>query len=84
MQGIEKLLSGSAPVIWHPPASSSGQGTVLLDISCEDTEWTSVEDEMQSTIRYSTNDGCFEEKADQVCFVGVQIVIRSFLLNSSK
>ena len=46
------MLSGSAPVIWHPPPSSSGQGTVLLDISMEDQEWTSVEDEMQSTIRF--------------------------------
>jgi len=57
IKGIEKLLSGSAPVIWHPPPSSSGQGTVLLDISMEDQEWTSVEDEMQSTIREHRDQG---------------------------
>ena len=44
-------MSGNAPAIWHPPASSSGQGTVLVDISSEDGEWGAVEEEMQSTIR---------------------------------
>merc|ERR1719430_139544 len=28
IKGIEKLLSGNAPAIWHPPPSSSGQGTI--------------------------------------------------------
>jgi len=57
IKGIEKLLSGVAPVIWHPPPSSSGQGTVLVDINPEDGEWTSVEEEMQSTIREHRDQG---------------------------
>ena len=40
-------------MIWHPPPSSSGQGTVLVDIGNDDQEWTSVEEEMQSTVRYT-------------------------------
>merc|ERR1712013_532643 len=30
IKGIEKLVSGNAPVLWQPPPSSSGQGTVLV------------------------------------------------------
>jgi len=57
IKGIEKLLSGAASNIWKPPPSSSGQGTVLVDISSDDTEWTSVEEEMQSTIREHRDQG---------------------------
>ena len=31
------------------------QGTVLVDIGNEDPEWGAVEEEMQSTIRFSIN-----------------------------
>ena len=37
--------------------SSSGQGTVLVDISCEDHEWGAVEEEMQSSIREHRDQG---------------------------
>ena len=57
IKGIEKLVSGNAPVLWQPPPSSSGQGTVLVDISNEDPEWTAVEEEMQSTIREHRDQG---------------------------
>ena len=57
IKGIEKLVSGNAPVLWQPPPSSSGQGTVLVDISSEDPEWTAVEEEMQSTIREHRDQG---------------------------
>ena len=33
------------------------QGTVLVDISREDPEWTAVEEEMQSTIREHRDQG---------------------------
>jgi len=57
IKGIEKLVSGNAPAIWHPPPSSSGQGTVLVDIGNEDPEWGAVEEEMQSTIREHRDQG---------------------------
>ena len=52
IKGIEKLLSGNAPVLWHPPPSSSGQGTVLVDICNDDPEWAAVEEEMQVGINF--------------------------------
>ena len=52
IKGIEKLVSGNAPVLWHPPPSSSGQGTVLVDICSDDPEWAAVEEEMQVEFRY--------------------------------
>jgi len=58
IKGIEKLLSGNAPAIWHPPPSQYGQqGTVLVDITQEDGEWSAVEEEMQSTIREHRDQG---------------------------
>ena len=51
------MISGNAPVLWHPPPSSSGQGTVLVDISSDDPEWGAVEEEMQSTIREHRDQG---------------------------
>lgn len=57
IKGIEKLVSGNAPVLWTPPPSSSGQGTVLVDISNEDHEWGAVEEEMQSSIREHRDQG---------------------------
>ena len=52
-----RMKSGNAPVLWHPPPSSSGQGTVLVDISSDDPEWGAVEEEMQSTIREHRDQG---------------------------
>ena len=32
IKGLEKLMSGNAPVIWQPPPATSTQSTVLVDI----------------------------------------------------
>lgn len=57
IKGIEKLVSGNAPVIWQPPPSTSSQSTVLVDIHREDPEFAAVEEEMQSTIREHRDQG---------------------------
>ena len=57
IKGLEKLVSGNAPVIWQPPPSTSSQSTVLIDIAKEDPEFTAVEEEMQSTIREHRDQG---------------------------
>ena len=57
IKGLEKLVSGNAPVIWQPPPSTSTQSTVLIDILGEDPEFSEVSDMMQSTIREHRDQG---------------------------
>eukprot|EP00094_Tigriopus_californicus_P011802 TCALIF_11400-PA protein Name:"Similar to Tnks Tankyrase-1 (Mus musculus)" AED:0.04 eAED:0.04 QI:0/0.85/0.75/0.87/0.71/0.5/8/1134/1190 len=57
IKGLEKLMSGNAPVIWQPPPSSNHQSTVLVDIPPEDEEFKAVFEEMQSTIREHRDQG---------------------------
>jgi len=58
IKGLEKLMSGNAPVIWQPPPSTSSQSTVLVDICRnDDPEFSAVEEEMQSTIREHRDQG---------------------------
>ena len=57
IKGLEKLVSGNAPVIWQPPPSTSTQSTVLIDILGEDPEFNDVSNMMQSTIREHRDQG---------------------------
>lgn len=57
IKGIEKLLSGNAPIIWQPPPSTSSQSTVLVDINRDDPEFNAVGEELQSTIREHRDQG---------------------------
>ena len=57
IKGLEKLVSGNAPVIWQPPPSNPPQSTVLIDILGEDPEFNDVSNMMQSTIREHRDQG---------------------------
>ncbi|XP_013391608.1 tankyrase-1 isoform X2 [Lingula anatina] len=52
LKGIEKLPSGAAqPMPFTPATHSNPQGTILIDLTTDDAEYVSVEEQMQSTIR---------------------------------
>ncbi|KAL5021726.1 hypothetical protein ScPMuIL_000881 [Solemya velum] len=48
LKGVEKLLSGKGPQLY---SSLPHQGTVLVDLTPDDSEYISVAEQMQSTVR---------------------------------
>uniref|UniRef100_A0A8C7DZ59 Poly [ADP-ribose] polymerase n=1 Tax=Naja naja TaxID=35670 RepID=A0A8C7DZ59_NAJNA len=57
IKGVERLISGQQGLNSYLTLNTSGSGTILIDLSPDDKEFQSVEDEMQSTIREHRDGG---------------------------
>uniref|UniRef100_A0A8C6RFG9 Poly [ADP-ribose] polymerase n=1 Tax=Nannospalax galili TaxID=1026970 RepID=A0A8C6RFG9_NANGA len=57
IKGVERLISGQQGLNPYLTLNSSGSGTILIDLSPDDKEFQSVEEEMQSTVREHRDGG---------------------------
>ncbi|GAB5578608.1 poly [ADP-ribose] polymerase tankyrase-2 isoform X2 [Prionailurus iriomotensis] len=57
IKGVERLLSGQQGLNPYLTLNTSGSGTILIDLSPDDKEFQSVEEEMQSTVREHRDGG---------------------------
>ncbi|KAM6441697.1 poly [ADP-ribose] polymerase tankyrase-2 isoform 2-T2 [Liasis olivaceus] len=57
IKGVERLISGQQGLNPYLTLNTSGSGTILIDLSPDDKEFQSVEDEMQSTVREHRDGG---------------------------
>ncbi|XP_032087505.1 poly [ADP-ribose] polymerase tankyrase-2 isoform X3 [Thamnophis elegans] len=57
IKGVERLISGQQGLNTYLTLNTSGSGTILIDLSLDDKEFQSVEDEMQSTVREHRDGG---------------------------
>ncbi|XP_042313631.1 poly [ADP-ribose] polymerase tankyrase-2 isoform X4 [Sceloporus undulatus] len=57
MKGVERLISGQQGLNTYLTLNTSGSGTILIDLSLDDKEFQSVEEEMQSTVREHRDGG---------------------------
>ncbi|XP_026526560.1 tankyrase-2 isoform X3 [Notechis scutatus] len=57
IKGVERLISGQQGLNSYLTLNTSGSGTILIDLSPDDKEFQSVEDEMQSTVREHRDGG---------------------------
>ncbi|XP_038620066.1 LOW QUALITY PROTEIN: poly [ADP-ribose] polymerase tankyrase-2 [Tachyglossus aculeatus] len=57
IKGVERLISGQQGLNPYLTLNTSGSGTILIDLSPEDKEFQSVEEEMQSTVREHRDGG---------------------------
>ncbi|XP_070802584.1 poly [ADP-ribose] polymerase tankyrase-2 isoform X2 [Pituophis catenifer annectens] len=57
IKGVERLISGQQGLNQYLTLNTSGSGTILIDLSPDDKEFQSVEDEMQSTVREHRDGG---------------------------
>uniref|UniRef100_A0A8C2PDN6 Poly [ADP-ribose] polymerase n=1 Tax=Capra hircus TaxID=9925 RepID=A0A8C2PDN6_CAPHI len=57
IKGVERLISGQQGLNPYLTLNTSGSGTILIDLSAEDKEFQSVEEEMQSTVREHRDGG---------------------------
>ncbi|XP_030424301.1 poly [ADP-ribose] polymerase tankyrase-2 isoform X4 [Gopherus evgoodei] len=57
IKGVERLISGQQGLNPYLTLNTSGSGTVLIDLSPDDKEFQSVEEEMQSTVREHRDGG---------------------------
>ncbi|KAK9400702.1 tankyrase-2 [Crotalus adamanteus] len=57
IKGVERLISGQQGLNTYLTLNTSGSGTILIDLSPDDKEFQSVEDEMQSTVREHRDGG---------------------------
>ncbi|XP_008113525.1 poly [ADP-ribose] polymerase tankyrase-2 isoform X2 [Anolis carolinensis] len=57
IKGIERLISGQQGLNTYLTLNTSGSGTILIDLSLDDKEFQSVEEEMQSTVREHRDGG---------------------------
>nr|XP_060624723.1 poly [ADP-ribose] polymerase tankyrase-2 isoform X2 [Anolis sagrei ordinatus] len=57
IKGIERLISGQQGLNTYLTLNTSGSGTILIDLSPDDKEFQSVEEEMQSTVREHRDGG---------------------------
>ncbi|XP_060097296.1 poly [ADP-ribose] polymerase tankyrase-2 isoform X2 [Heteronotia binoei] len=57
IKGVERLISGQQGLNPYLTLNTSGSGTILIDLSPDDKEFQSVEEEMQSTVREHRDGG---------------------------
>uniref|UniRef100_A0A670HQM8 Poly [ADP-ribose] polymerase n=1 Tax=Podarcis muralis TaxID=64176 RepID=A0A670HQM8_PODMU len=57
IKGVERLISGQQGLNPYLALNTSGSGTILIDLSPDDKEFQSVEEEMQSTVREHRDGG---------------------------
>ncbi|KAM9132828.1 poly [ADP-ribose] polymerase tankyrase-2 isoform 2-T2 [Pangshura tecta] len=57
IKGVERLISGQQGLNSYLTLNTSGSGTILIDLSPDDKEFQSVEEEMQSTVREHRDGG---------------------------
>ena len=57
IKGVERLISGQQGLNPYLTLNNSGSGTILIDLSPDDKEFQSVEEEMQSTVREHRDGG---------------------------
>nr|XP_020658845.1 tankyrase-2 [Pogona vitticeps] len=57
IKGVERLISGQQGLNPYLTLNTSGSGTILIDLSLDDKEFQSVEEEMQSTVREHRDGG---------------------------
>uniref|UniRef100_A0A8C9NXZ1 Poly [ADP-ribose] polymerase n=1 Tax=Serinus canaria TaxID=9135 RepID=A0A8C9NXZ1_SERCA len=57
IKGVERLISGQQGLNPYLTLNTSASGTILIDLSTEDKEFQSVEEEMQSTVREHRDGG---------------------------
>ncbi|XP_051523542.1 poly [ADP-ribose] polymerase tankyrase-2 isoform X1 [Myxocyprinus asiaticus] len=57
IKGVERLMSGPQSLNTYLTLNTSNSGTILIDLSTDDKEFQSVEEEMQSTIREHRDGG---------------------------
>ncbi|XP_051959075.1 poly [ADP-ribose] polymerase tankyrase-2-like isoform X2 [Xyrauchen texanus] len=57
IKGVERLISGPQSLNTYLTLNATNSGTVLIDLSTDDKEFQSVEEEMQSTIREHRDGG---------------------------
>ncbi|XP_061491462.1 poly [ADP-ribose] polymerase tankyrase-2 isoform X2 [Rhineura floridana] len=57
IKGVERLISGKQGLNPYITLNTSGSGTILIDLSADDKEFQSVEEEMQSTVREHRDGG---------------------------
>lgn len=57
IKGVERLISGQQGLNPYLTLNTSSSGTLLIDLSSEDKEFQSVEEEMQSTVREHRDGG---------------------------
>uniref|UniRef100_A0A3Q1CGH0 Poly [ADP-ribose] polymerase n=1 Tax=Amphiprion ocellaris TaxID=80972 RepID=A0A3Q1CGH0_AMPOC len=57
IKGVERLISGPQSVNPYLTLNTANSGTILIDLSADDKEFQSVEEEMQSTIREHRDGG---------------------------
>ncbi|XP_006006371.1 poly [ADP-ribose] polymerase tankyrase-2 isoform X1 [Latimeria chalumnae] len=57
IKGVERLIAGQQGLNPYLTLNSSNSGTILIDLSPDDKEFQSVEEEMQSTIREHRDGG---------------------------
>ncbi|XP_053163606.1 poly [ADP-ribose] polymerase tankyrase-2 isoform X4 [Hemicordylus capensis] len=57
IKGVERLISGQQGLNTYLTLNTSGSGTILIDLSPDDKEFQSVEEEMQSTVREHRDGG---------------------------
>uniref|UniRef100_A0A8C5SY06 Poly [ADP-ribose] polymerase n=1 Tax=Laticauda laticaudata TaxID=8630 RepID=A0A8C5SY06_LATLA len=62
IKGVERLISGQQGLNSYLTLNTSGSGTILIDLSPDDKEFQSVEDEMQSTVREHQNGAMLIQK----------------------
>uniref|UniRef100_A0A2K6SV98 Poly [ADP-ribose] polymerase n=1 Tax=Saimiri boliviensis boliviensis TaxID=39432 RepID=A0A2K6SV98_SAIBB len=57
IKGVERLISGQQGLNPYLTLNTCGSGTILIDLSPDDKEFQSVEEEMQSTVREHRDGG---------------------------
>ncbi|XP_063095419.1 poly [ADP-ribose] polymerase tankyrase-2 isoform X4 [Cavia porcellus] len=57
IKGVERLISGQQGLNPYLTLNNPGSGTILIDLSPDDKEFQSVEEEMQSTVREHRDGG---------------------------
>ncbi|KAK7123067.1 hypothetical protein R3I94_019998 [Phoxinus phoxinus] len=57
IKGVERLISGPQSLNPYSTLNTTNSGTILIDLSPDDKEFQSVEEEMQSTIREHRDGG---------------------------
>uniref|UniRef100_UPI000D2FD262 tankyrase-2-like n=1 Tax=Maylandia zebra TaxID=106582 RepID=UPI000D2FD262 len=57
IKGVERLISGPQSLNPYLTLNTANSGTILIDLSADDKEFQSVEEEMQSTIREHRDGG---------------------------
>ncbi|KAL3968178.1 endophilin-A [Sarotherodon galilaeus] len=57
IKGVERLISGPQNLNPYLTLNTANSGTILIDLSADDKEFQSVEEEMQSTIREHRDGG---------------------------